>query len=117
MQVKALIEKLSNPHWFKMPDPAPVVIAAGSEGTFNMYWYMCDMPEMHTFTDAYLLHTLPRWKSAHHIANQTVDGALVEETATVLGPSDLYTFLCQHREDLAKKLIKKDWSENAYGNL
>lgn len=110
MQIKELIDKLSNPHWFKMPNPPPVIVSPGTEGAFNIYWYKCGMPELSAMTEGYISETKLLWSQAHAIARLEIEGVPIEETATVLGPSELYLYLCSKREDLAKRYLAKDRS-------
>ncbi len=112
MQVKDLITKLSNPHWFKVPkdaDDMPFIIKPGTEGAFNLYWLMCKMPPVENFTEEFMQNTRPLWAKAYTVSRLIVDGTELECTATILQPGELHSFLVKHGvEKVAKDILSKD---------
>lgn len=111
MQIKDLITKLSNPHWFKVPknaDDMPMTIRPGTEGAFNLYWLMCKMPPVENFTEEFMNSTRPLWAKAYTVSRLVVGGAELECTATVLPPGELYSFLVKHGAvNIAKDVLTK----------
>jgi len=109
---KGLVSKLATPHWFELPknpDEMPVEIKPGSEGAFNLYWFMCKMPSIEVFTEEYLSETKPLWLKAHTLSKKVVGGAEIEATATVLPPGELLIFLVKHGEEkIAQQLLTQE---------
>ena len=102
MQIQALLNKLSNPHWFKVPkdpDDMPIEIRPGTEGAFNLYWLMCKMPPVENFTEEFMIQNKPLWTKAYTASKIIVDGAELEDSLTVLHPNEVYDFLVKHKVD------------------
>lgn len=82
--IAKMFEKLSKPLWFTLP--AGWRVEPGTEGAVNLLWVLQGRPAGTWNIDVRV------WKVALTIAEQVIEGATVNRTATTLSYADFLKF-------------------------